>query len=210
MAGPDLDFWQQRFENEQTPWDRQGPNPHLAVWLAEGRIGVDARVLVPGCGSGHELVQLARHGCRVTGLDYAPAALARAQALLQQLDPQQRARVTLEQADVLSWQAPEPFDCVYEQTCLCALHPDHWVAYAAQLRHWLRPGGALLALFAQAPKPGAADGLIQGPPFHCDIHAMRALFAEPAWRWTKPPYVRVPHPMGMHEIALPIERGQAG
>jgi methyl halide transferase len=206
MAGPNQDFWQQRFETQQTPWDRQAASPQLLTWLQTGLIGADTHVLVPGCGSSYELVPLARHGCRVTGIDYAPAAIARANQQLQVLEPQQRARVQLAQADVLHWSAAEPVDLVYEQTCLCALHPDHWIAYAAQLRRWLRPGGSMLALFAQAPKAGAADGLIQGPPFHCDINAMRALFAEPGWRWPKPPYPRVAHPMGMYELALVLQR----
>jgi len=59
--------------------------------------------------------------------------------------------------------------------------------YAAQLHAWLRPGGRLLALFMQARKDSAAEGFIEGPPYHCDINAMRALFREPDWRWPKPP-----------------------
>ena len=206
MTGPDQDFWQQRFESNQTPWDRQAANPQLSTWLQGGTIGVGTRVLVPGCGSGYELVQIAQHGCEVIGVDYAPAALARAAEQLQSLTPAQRARVQLAQADVLHWRPDAPVDFIYEQTCLCALHPDHWQTYAAQLQHWLPPGGRLLALFAQAPKPGAADGLIQGPPYHCDINAMRALLAPPRWHWPKPPYARVPHPMGMHELALVLDR----
>ena len=43
------------------------------------------------------------------------------------------------QADVLQWSPAAPVDAVYEQTCLCALHPDHWTAYAAQLQAWVKP-----------------------------------------------------------------------
>jgi hypothetical protein len=28
------------------------------------------------------------------------------------------------QADALEWLPDEPFEAIYEQTCLCALHPD--------------------------------------------------------------------------------------
>ena len=31
----------------------------------------------------------------------------------------------------------EPFNAVYEQTCLCALDPDDWQAYETRLARWL-------------------------------------------------------------------------
>jgi cyclopropane fatty-acyl-phospholipid synthase-like methyltransferase len=40
------------------------------------------RILVPGCGRGHEVVALARAGFAVTGVDFAPAAAAALQARL--------------------------------------------------------------------------------------------------------------------------------
>ena len=106
----------------------------------------------------------------------------------------------------VQWSPAQPVDTVYEQTCLCALHPDHWTAYAAQLHAWLKPGGRLLALFMQAPAAGAPDGYVTGPPYHCDIHAMRALFPSSRWSWPKPPYERVTHPLGAHELALVLTR----
>ena len=86
------------------------------------------------------------------------------------------------------------------------IHPDLWVDYAAQVHRWLRPGGSLFALFVQAQRPGAAEGLIQGPPYHCDIHGMRALFPVPRWAWPKPPYPRLSHPAGMAELAVELVR----
>lgn len=197
MTGPTREFWQQRFVARETPWDRGAPSPQLAAWL-EARSLAPCRILVPGCGSGHEVALLARMGFEVTALDYAPAALALTRERLAQAG----ARATLVQADALEWTPAAPFDAVYEQTCLCALHPDHWRAYADQLDAWLAPGARLYALFLQATRPGAADGLVEGPPYHCDINAMRALFAPPRWAWPSPPYPRVPHPRGWAELAL--------
>jgi len=95
---------------------------------------------------------------------------------------------------------------VYEQTCLCALYPGQWRAYADQLHRWLVPGGRLFALFMQSLRPGAAEGYIQGPPYHCDVHAMRALLPESKWAWPKPPYARTAHPSGLAELAVVLER----
>ncbi|HET7837591.1 MAG TPA: methyltransferase domain-containing protein [Variovorax sp.] len=202
MAGPDAAFWQARFETGTTPWDRGGASPQLLRWRDEGVFTAGSAVLVPGCGSGWEVAELAAAGVAVTGLDYAAAAVDRSKQHLAERGLQ--AQVL--QADVLQWSPTAPVDAVYEQTCLCALHPDHWTAYAAQLHAWLKPGGRLLALFMQAPAAGAPDGFVTGPPYHCDIHAMRALFPSSRWSWPKPPYARVSHPLGAHELALGLTR----
>ena len=201
MSGPTVDFWQSHFDAGRTPWDRGEPSPQLARWLDGGDLA-PCRIAVPGCGSGHEVVRLARAGFEVTGVDYAPAAVARTCAALAGA----AAAATVVEADVLAWKPREPFDAVYEQTCLCALHPDHWVAYTRQLHAWLRSGGKLFALFMQAVRPGAETGAIQGPPYHCDVNAMRALFDGSRWTWPKPPYERVPHPIGFAELAVVLTR----
>lgn len=201
MAGPTIDFWQAHFDAGTTPWDRGAPGPQLFDWLGE-RIRPGQRVLVPGCGSGWDVAALAAFGVDATGIDYTAAAVARTEALL----ASRGLRATVVEADVLAWSPPAPVDAVYEQTCLCALHPDHWTRYAAQLERWIRPGGLLLAMFMQKPRPGAAEGLIEGPPFHGDVNAMRALFPADRWAWPKPPYRAVPHPAGMFELAVPLVR----
>lgn len=206
MAGPTVDFWEQRFASGSLPWDRGEPSPQLLAWLADGSLGAAGRrIAVPGCGAGHEVVALARAGFDVTGLDYAPGAVSMAR---EQLAARCLAAEVV-QADVLQWQPAAPLDSVYEQTCLCALHPDQWVAYAKQLHGWLRPGGSLFALLMQVPREGASQGRIEGPPYHLDIHAVRALFPEPLWRWPAPPYPRVPHRQGWVELAVRLERCQA-
>lgn len=187
MAGPDLAFWQDRYRQGNTPWDDGQPDADLAAWLAEGTLAAaDAPVLVPGLGSGRHLAQLAAAGIEATGLDYAPAAVDLARERLARAGLQ--AQVV--HADVLEWQAPAPFGAVVECTCLCALHPDFWLRYVDQLHAWLRPGGRLFVQFEQVPREGAAQGLVEGPPYHCDINAMRALFAPQRWRWPAGPPAR--------------------
>ncbi|PXW92362.1 thiopurine S-methyltransferase [Sphaerotilus hippei] len=206
MAGPTLDFWQQRFEAGDLPWDRGEPGPQLAVWQQAGLLAPGVRVAVPGCGSGHEVLALAQAGCHVTAIDYAPGALALTRQRLEAAGLPASA-VTLVQADVLAWQPDEPVDVIYEQTCWCALHPDHWSAYAARLAHWLRPGGTLALLAMQALREGAREGRVEGPPYHLDVHMLRALLPASGWDWPAPPHVPVPHPNGRwFELAITLQR----
>lgn len=204
--GPDKDFWQARFAEGNLPWDRGSVNPQLVRWIAAGMPQPGDRVLVPGCGQGWEVAALAQAGMQVTGLDFAPGALALCRQVLERAD----VRAELIEANVLHWQPATPVDAILEQTCLCALYPDFWTRYAQQLHDWLRPGGRLLALFMQAPRPQAQEGFIEGPPYHCDIHAMRAIFPATLWEWPKPPYPAVPHHgIDRNELAVVLTRKAA-
>ena len=201
MAGPTRNFWDQRFAEGDTPWDRGAANPQLGIWLVTGALK-PCRILVPGCGSGYEVAVLAQAGFEVTALDYAAEAIARTRSRLEA----EGLKATLVEADALTWQPDRQFDAIYEQTCLCALYPDQWRDYADRLHRWLAPGGRLFALFVQLLRAGAAEGAIEGPPYHCDINAMRALFPASRWSWPKPPYPRTTHPRGLAELAVILVR----
>ena len=206
MPGPDRQFWQDNFSRGTTPWDRGAASPQLAAWLDGGALDaatLDGTIAVPGCGSGHEVLALAQRGFDVVGIDYADAACAATRA---RLAAGGFAHARVERADVLEWQPPQPLAAVYEQTCLCALHPDHWVRYAQALHGWLRPGGRMFVLAMQVVRPGAAEGRVEGPPYHVDVNALRALFDGARWDWPKPPYARVPHPGIGAELALVLTR----
>ena len=104
-----------------------------------------------------------------------------------------------EQANLFDWEPDQPFDAIYDQTCLCALPPGLWPSYARRLHRWLRPEGTLFILFMQNDRPN-------GPPFHCDIGAMRRLFASPAWAWPDAMPARIEHPSGVAEQPAVLRR----
>jgi methyl halide transferase len=201
MPGLTREFWEERFQSGHTPWDRGEVSPQLAAWLASGVLK-PCRILVPGCGAGYEVAVLAAGGFDVTAVDYAREGIVRTRQRLAAA----KASALLVETDLLAWQPERAFDAIYEQTCLCALYPDQWREYADLLYHWLVPGGRLYALFMQSLRLGAGEGEIQGPPYHCDINAMRALFPEPRWAWPKPPYPRTTHPAGFNELAVILVR----
>lgn len=186
--------WEKRYQAGQTGWDRGGSSPALDRWLADGLVPRE-RVLVPGCGHGHEVAELVRAGCQVTAVDIAAQPVLRLQGQLAEVGL--HARVI--QADLLHWQPAEPFAAVYEQTCLCAIDPSHWHDYERRLADWLRPGGVLLALFMQTGRAG-------GPPFDCPVPDMRELFAAARWDWPDAPPMTVPHPNGMVEQGFVLIR----
>ena len=184
--------WESKYRAGSTGWDRGAPSPALDRWL-EGM--PPGRVLVPGCGHGHEVGVLAHAGHAVTAVDIAPTPVTRLKAQLQQ----QGLQAEVLQADLLHWEPDAPFDTIYEQTCLCALEPSQWLEYEQRLARWLRSGGRLYVLFMQTGREG-------GPPFHCAMPDMRQLFDPERWQWPEEPDLDLPHPNGLHELAFVLVR----
>ncbi len=186
--------WDERYRSGRTGWDRGGASPALETWLARGALA-PCRILVPGSGRGHEVVRLAGLGFEVTAVDIAPSATVAMRARLAEAG---RSAEVVE-ADLLRWEPAQAFEAVYEQTALCALAPADWEEYAGRLHRWLLPGRRLYALFMQT---GAAGG----PPYHCDLVTMRALFGPDRWAWSEGPPLDVPHPAGFRELGYVLTR----
>lgn len=49
-------------------------------------------------------------------------------------------------------------------------------------------------------------GRAGGPPYHCDLADMRALFPAERWDWVEPPQREVAHPNGLFEYAAILKR----
>ena len=186
--------WESRYRDGTTGWERRGLNPTFLAWRDAGTLA-PCRILIPGCGRSLEPMALAEAGFDVTVVDAAPSAVATQQAYFQRLKLAARA----EQADLFAWDPDAPFDAIYDQTCLCALPPGLWPSYVRRLHRWLRPGGTLFILFMQSDRPS-------GPPFHCDMDAMRRMFAAPAWTWQETLLRQVEHPTGLAEQPAIIGR----
>jgi SAM-dependent methyltransferase len=187
-------WWETRYREGHTPWDREAPSPALDRWLESGRLR-PGRIVVPGCGRGHEVIELARRGFAVVALDFAPTPLA----LLRQRLTEQGLTADVLQVDMFEWRPARPFDAIYDQTSLCALRPGQWRPYANKLYDWLRPGGHLFALFMQTHRPG-------GPPYHCDLDEMRRVFPVSRWCWPATAEFELPHPVGYLEHAYVLQR----
>lgn len=167
-AGPDDPaFWEGRYASADTGWDLGAPSPPF-VRLHQDGVIAPCRVAVPGCGSGWEVAWLARAGYRVTGIDFAPGAIAAAGRRL----GADGVAAELLHADLFHLPArlDGAFDLVLEQTCFCAIAPARRADYVTAVGRLLRPGGRLVALFY------ACNG-DDGPPFTTSPDEVRALFS---------------------------------
>jgi methyl halide transferase len=187
--------WETRYREGATGWERPGINPAFISWREHGELH-PCRILVPGAGRSVEPLALAEAGFEVTVIDAAPSAIAVQKARIEGLHIRHERVV---HADLFAWEAPAPFDAVYDQTCFCALPPSLWEQYELRLHRWLRPGGRLFVLFMQT-------GRDTGPPFHCDLGRMRSIFTPCRWAWPEKLLECVPHPSGLFEQPAMLER----
>ena len=159
--------WNLRYEQGDTPWEKGAAHPVLLDMLTHGALS--GRALVPGCGTGHDVRELARRGLEVVGLDVAPLAIERA------LAHPKVGNETYELGDLFD--LPEKFrgafDGVFEHTCFCAIDPSMRERYVAAISCALKPGGRLLSVFYADPDN---DG--HGPPFGCTKTELDALFGK--------------------------------
>jgi SAM-dependent methyltransferase len=161
MTGMD---WNRRYEENDTPWDKGSAHPVLRDLLTHGALA--GRVLVPGCGSGHDVRELAQRGLEVVGLDVAPLAIERAEAH----PPAGGENYRLADFFDLPADLRGSFDGVFEHTCFCAIDPARRPDYVAAAAQALRPGGRLLAVFYAEPDHD------EGPPFGCTKAELDGLF----------------------------------
>lgn len=144
------EFWEKRFRENFTPWDAGGVPFALGQFLKKEPRG--RRVLIPGCGSGYEVRAFAEAGHDVLAVDFAPAAVERAQKILGTLSE----RVRL--ADFFESDFGARYDLVYERAFLCSLPRALRPRYVRRALELLSPHGRLAGFFF------FEDGE-RGPPF---------------------------------------------
>ncbi len=134
--------WESRYQTGETSWDKGAPSPGLVDFLAAHPKLPRGTVLVPGCGTGHDVRAWAQAGFNATGLDFAPSAirLAKERTAAAEL----RARFLRE--DFLHGKPTRRFDWVFEHTLFCAIPPTDRDAYVRAVLRWLKPGGHYLAV----------------------------------------------------------------
>ena len=146
--------WQERYQTEDTPWDKGKPAPGLVDWLKIQTLDPETRVLVPGCGRGHDASAWAKAGFDTTAMDLAELALSDAREKYESLP-----NLAFFPGNFLDEKPQEPYDLIFEHTLYCAIDPAHREDYAKSLPNWLKPGGYFLAIHFIFPLDE------EGPPF---------------------------------------------
>ena len=135
------------------PWDTQVSPPELMEFIAQYAPG---RALDLGCGTGTNVITLAQHGWRVTGVDYVGRALRQAKKKAQQ------AGVTADfQVDDVTKlkNITGVFDLVLDIGCFHSLATNEKRAYIHNLERLTTPGSIYLMYGFFREADGSGPGL---------------------------------------------------
>ena len=161
--------WEAFYQKGEMPWEKGAPCPGLLDYLAADAL--QGRVLVPGCGLGHDVRAIAASAETETvdGIDIAPSAIEAARAFA----TAGKERYELADLFVLPPELRGWFHWVWEHTCFCAIDRCQRAAYVEAVASALQPGGHLLAIFYLDPGNNSPD---EGPPFEVSKAELDALF----------------------------------
>ena len=150
-------FWDELYAAGQTGWDLGQEHPTLKKNLdsLRLRLKVDSKILVPGCGRGHDALALARTGLRVSVVDFSSLALAE----LTKRATKENLKIEVINGDVFEVLASgQKWDAIFEHTIFCAINPSERARYVAGVLDSLNSGGLWFGLYFLKPYSG-------GPPF---------------------------------------------
>lgn len=156
MQTPDgrKDFWDQRYQNQQTGWDLGTPSPPLQAYFDQ-LTQKDIRILMPGAGNAHEAAYLYQQGFEhVYVLDISPLPLA---VFAERFPDFPKAQLI--EGDFFKHEGQ--YDLMIEQTFFCTFHPvaKNRGLYAQKAASLLKPGGKLVGLWFDFELTAS------GPPF---------------------------------------------
>jgi len=160
----DAAFWEDNYQQENTPWDLGGVSPALKEYV-DRIANKDLSILIPGAGSAYEAIYLHRAGfTQVYVCDWAPSAF---QYIRNEASDFPEEHLIVGDFFKLYLQV----DLILEQTFFCAIAPELRGAYAEKTAGLLTAGGKLAGLLFAFPFEQ------EGPPFGGTKEEYERLFA---------------------------------
>jgi SAM-dependent methyltransferase len=147
-------YWENRYQAKDMPWEKGAPSPGLVDFLATHPTLPRGTVCVPGCGTGHDVREWAKAGFTTYGFDIAPSAIE----LSREKTKAAGLTATFQLGDFLNDVPPFQFDWLFEHTLFCAIDLNQRDNYVRAALRWLKPGGQYLAVNYLIPDK-------DGPPF---------------------------------------------
>lgn len=158
------EYWNQRYQQDNTPWDMGTPSPPLMAFCA-GLPDKDIRILIPGGGSSSDAGKLWDEGfTQVFVLDWSAESLKDFQVKFPDFPSSHLLHQNF-------FEHSDTYDLILEQTFYCALPPDKRDDYVRKVHSLLLGGGELVGVLFDFPLSEA------GPPFGGSESEYRERFA---------------------------------
>lgn len=132
-------YWNERWENEETGWDIGYASPPIEDYLAQYK-DKNAKILIPGCGNAHEAEYLLENGFTdITILDISDFAV---NVLKEKFKNNPEIKVICE--DFFTHEGK--YDLMIEQTFFCAIPTIMRNDYAKKAAELLNDNGRIIGL----------------------------------------------------------------
>uniref|UniRef100_A0A1J3EFZ6 Putative thiol methyltransferase 2 n=1 Tax=Noccaea caerulescens TaxID=107243 RepID=A0A1J3EFZ6_NOCCA len=149
--------WEKLWVEGRTMWDLGEATP-IVVHLCETGSLPNGRALIPGCGTGYDVVVMASPDRHVVGLDISKTSVERSTKMFSSLPNSKH--FTFLKEDFFTWDPTEKFDLIFDYNFFCAFEPKVRPLWAKRMHELLNPGGELITLMS----PVTLDGRFGGPP----------------------------------------------
>ncbi len=203
-------WWDERYESGDTRWDAAGAHPLLDSLIPPLKI-TRCRILILGCGAGHDAAWWEKQGHIVTGVDFSKEAIEQARTLYGERDS-----LKWVQLDVFNlpkdWTSR--FDIVFENTMFCAIPPARREELVRTWWRLLTPRGRVIGLALimdklAGPPYGASEWELRQrlliPPRRIPLSLRRARFLPLLWNREKK---SIEKRLG-HELFFVVERADS-
>jgi thiopurine S-methyltransferase len=178
-----LDFWHQRWEQNQIGFHSQVVNRYLQRYWSTIKLPLGSRVLVPLCGKTQDMLWLLAQGYQVVGVELSPLAVEQFFLENAGLPSTQKQgefnvyavpgiQIYCGDFFALSFGELGHIDAVYDRAALVALPPEMRIDYTAHLAQFLESDAQILLVTFAYPQPEMA-----GPPFSVEITEVNTLFS---------------------------------
>lgn len=158
--------WDTLWKNNTTPWDLGHATPLLINEINKRRKLFQnfENVLVPGCGSGYDLISLSNacNNANITGLDTSPTSIQRAKDIINNHNNNNNIQLACD--DYFTFQH-QKFDFIYDYTFFCALHPSKRAHWGNRIKQLLKKDGMLFTILFPILSNVDEENKMKGPPY---------------------------------------------
>ncbi len=158
------EFWDERWESNQTGWDVGHVSPPLKAYIDQ-LTDKSIRILIPGCGNAYEAQYLIEQG--FTNIFIVEISQGAIDTFKTRYPDFPEAHIFHQ--DFFELNGDKKYDFIIEQTFFCAIQPEKRLDYAIKMKELIKPNGKLAGLMFDFP-------LTSGPPFGGSIEEYNTYF----------------------------------
>ena len=132
-------YWDERYQEDNTPWDMKAPSPPLKNYI-DTIENKNAAILIPGCGNAYEAGYLLEKG--FTNVSVVDLSNTVTDVIKKKYEGSVLKVITGNFFDLKG-----NYDLILEQTFFCAIDPSLREAYVDKCYQLLKPGGKIAGVF---------------------------------------------------------------